>query len=276
VNDLRLHDRLADLADDLAPDADPWTQAAGARALHHRQRRTRLGVAGAAVAVALVAVGVPTAIGTLSAPDRGEVATPTSALPTEGPEGAAEELRQQVDGIRAHLESFEVDGSVADVSDDLPCPGAIDRISMATGMVIHGELGEVTGVADGCLWSTSPDPADSSVPAADRLDALAYAEPLTTAEDVVSRLTADVLERDCRWTGELVSGSFATLQLCEDEEQTTSTLTVVDGDGTGAWVLRAEVGAHMPEQFGLAAGTIAGLLYGVHQLQFVDPEQAVD
>jgi hypothetical protein len=38
VNDLRLHDRLTGLADDLAPDADPWAQASGARALHRRQR----------------------------------------------------------------------------------------------------------------------------------------------------------------------------------------------------------------------------------------------
>jgi hypothetical protein len=173
-----------------------------------------------------------------------------------------------------------VDGSVADVSEDLPCPDAMSRISMATGLTIHGQLGDaVPRVRSGCLWSTSPDPRNPSGSSNDRLDALLRAEPRTTAEDVVSRLTADVEDRDCRWTGELDSGSFAGLQECAGATQDTWTLTVVDTDGTGAWQLSMAVGNEMPERFGVVSGTLAGLLTAVHEVRAVgdvDGEPADD
>ena len=275
MNELQLHSRLSALADDLAPGDDPFELVAGARALHRRRRRTRIGVAGAALAVALVAVGVPTAMNTLSAPDRGDVAAPTSSLPTEGPPGAAEELRPLVDAVRAHLEFFEADGTLPDASDDLPCPGAMQWISAATQLTVHGQLGDTPPtVGGGCLWSTAPDPADPSVPVEERLDALLFATPGTTAETLLPQLTADVAD-GCRWTGELQIGSFAALQHCADAEKATWRLAVVDADGAGAWVLETKIGVRTAEQFGLAAGSIAGMLKGVDALEPVSAAPAI-
>jgi hypothetical protein len=80
VNDLDLTARLHDLADDLAGPADgvvPETTIARYR----RRRRTRVGLVATVAAVVAIAVGVPTAIGSLSSSDR-EVAVPTPSVST--------------------------------------------------------------------------------------------------------------------------------------------------------------------------------------------------
>ena len=77
MNDLErtLPTQLRSLADDLAPDADPLDQVAGARARYRQQRRTRIGVAALVAATVAIVVAVPTALGSLSA-EPGDVAGP--------------------------------------------------------------------------------------------------------------------------------------------------------------------------------------------------------
>jgi len=115
VNDLQLQSRLAELADDLAPDADPYAQVSGARSLHRRRRRTRIAVAGAVAAVALVAVGVPTVVGTLSAPDRSDVAGPAvPSSPTPVPPHEAEPTSVDADFTALESRSARLREAMAD------------------------------------------------------------------------------------------------------------------------------------------------------------------
>jgi hypothetical protein len=79
VNDLDLSTRLHDLAEEFAGPADgvaPETTIARYR----RRRRTRAGLVATVAAVVAIAVGVPTAIGSLSS--EGEVAVPTPSVST--------------------------------------------------------------------------------------------------------------------------------------------------------------------------------------------------
>lgn len=263
MNDLQLHRRLSDLADDLSPGDHPYELAAGARSLHRRRRRTRVALGGAAVAVALVAVGVPTIVSTLSAPDRGDVAAPTpSGLPSEGPEGAAEELRPWADAVRAAMADRFDDGFIADPEDAFPCPDVADALSRATGMFTVEPTGINAGggTLTGCGWSTDPM---ASTPAEQRLDLSIRAAFDMTTDDLLRELDDRVAEDDCSWTA-LGGEFFDPLMLCDGPQQMW-TLTVLDEDGVGAWVLMAAIGAELPEGPGSAAGTLAELWRGVRQ-----------
>ncbi len=263
MNDL--HGRLSALADDLAPDADPHAQVAGARAQHRRQRRNRFGIAGAAAAVAAVAIGVPTVVNLLSAPAGDDVATPPptspvegpAALPSEGPEGAAEDLRQFVDAMRAGLSRLGVDGTLPDPEVRLPCPDAAEALGRATGIfeVKPDGINAGRGTLTGCAWSTDET---GSTPAEQRLDLSLHAASGATTESVLRELDGRVAEDGCSWATVLDDDAFDPLMRCEGS-QNTWTLTLVDEDGTGAWVLTSAVGSELPEAFGTGTGTLAEL-----------------
>jgi hypothetical protein len=257
VNDLQLQSRLADLAHDLAPDADPYEQIAGARSLHRRRRRTRLAVAGAAVAVALVAVGVPTAVGTLSGPDRGDVAAPTATLPTEGPDGAADHLRRYVEAVGAALDRLGLDATVPDPEADFPCPDAADALGRATAMYVvePGGINAGGSTLTGCSWSTDVKAKGSPE---ERLDLSLRAAFDATTRSVLQGLDESVTENGCRWTTVPDVGRFLPLEICEGS-QMSWTLTMLDEDGVGAWVLTSAVGSNLPEGFGTGAPTLAAM-----------------
>ena len=249
MNDLHLHSRLAHLADDLAPDADPDSQVAGARALHHRRQRTRLGVAGAAVAVALVTAGVPTAMNTLSDPG-GDAAAP---FLTEGSPRAAEQLRAHVEALEVWLGAPGPEGPAPDPGEGVPCPDAADVLGAATGMTLEtGGENAGGGTLTGCSWSTDDS---ATMPAQDRLDVVLRGDFEATAETLRRALDESVVEDRCRWTTLPSDERFAALQVC-DGPQTRWELTVLDDDGVGAWVLSSFVGTRVPEAFGVGAGTI--------------------
>jgi hypothetical protein len=261
VNELQLHSRLSELADDLAPGDDPYEMVARARALHRRRRRTRLGVAGAALAVAVVAVGVPTAIGTQSAPDRGEVAVPSPALPSptlpsEGPPGAADELAARAEAVAAGLVRVGLD-AVPDPEQAHPCPDAAEALSRATGMLeVHdAEINTGGGTLTGCKWS---DDTTGSEPAEQRLDLFLRADGAATTDSVLRGLAEGVAENDCSWTTLPGIDRFVPLTVCEGG-QTTWSVTVLDEDEEGAWLVSSAVGTEMSEQFGLGSGTVVAL-----------------
>ena len=272
MNELQLHSRLSDLADDLAPGDDPFELIAGARALHRRRRRARIGVAGAALAVALVAVGVPTAVNTLSVPDRGDVATPTtptSTVPTEGPPGAAEELTGVAENLGAALTRVGAATSVPDPEEGFPCPDATDALSRATGMyVLEPEgINAGGGTLTGCGWtSTGMD----DRPEEQRMAFQLRAEFDTDTDRLLEVLQGGVLELDCSWTMVPSLERWTPLQVCPDGSMQ---LVRLDEDGHGAWVLRAQTGEHVPESYGTKLGTLAELW---HQVDLLDGADAPD
>jgi hypothetical protein len=261
VNELQLHSRLGDPADDLAPGGDPYGMVAGARALHRRRRRTRIGVAGAALAVAIVAVGVPTVVGTVSTPDRGDVAVPGPTLPTptlpfEGPPGAADELAPRAEAVAAGLARAGLD-EVPDPEQAQPCPDAAEALSAATGMVgFHdGGINAGGGTLTGCRWS---DDTTGSEPAEQRLDLSLRADWEATTDGVLRSLDEAVAENRCSWTTLPGIDRFVPLSVCEGG-QTTWNVTILDEDGEGAWVVSSAVGTELPEQFGLGSSTVVAL-----------------
>jgi hypothetical protein len=158
MTDLQLHRRLSDLADDLAPDEDPFTQVAAARSRHRRQRRNRAWIAWSAVAVAVLALGVPTAVTALTAPQGRDVAAPTtsaSATPTAERTDSAQISRlnenfiRVVDAVTARPAQLTLGAPAASAT----CPDAIARFSD----VVEAELvqqGDGTP-GMGCGWTTT-------------------------------------------------------------------------------------------------------------------------
>jgi hypothetical protein len=241
VNDL--HSRLGALADDLAPDADPYDQVAGARALHRRQRRTRFGMAAAAVAVALVAVGVPTAVGTLSAPGDGEVAGPSTS----------EDLRGPADAVRAAMAWWEEDGTVPDPARGRSCSAAE---LLAVDSRYEPRLQPRGSTVTACLWSTD---GTGNTPAEARVDLELSAAADLDAAELMAGLDPDAA---CPWTVLFTDHAPNVLSVCESDGQRRWELTVVDDDGTGAWVLTAAVGTELDGDFAVGARSV-GALWGV-------------
>ena len=264
MNDLQLHHRLDALADELAPDADPYAQAAGARSLHRRQRRTRLTVAGAAVAVALVAVGVPTAVTTLSAPD-GDVAAPSAT---------SEPLRGPANAVRTAMAWWEDDGSVPEPESSAPCPDAAGLLSDLDGRYAFEAVRTNTGgTLTGCGWSTDPS---SATAAEERIDLMLRAAPDLDADLLVSNLEADSVQDGCSSTTLFPGLSPDVLQVCDRGTQQVWTVTVVDEDGTGAWVVAAAVGTDVDARFTVSASSVAALWGIVSDRPDAEPELQED
>ena len=245
MNDL--HSRLTALADDLAPDVDPYDQAASARGLHRRQRRTRLGVAGAALAVALVAVGVPTAVGTLSAPGDGDGARPSESEPLRGP----------ADAVRAGMAWWEEDGTVPDPEAGTRCPDAAALLSGMDRRYVFwpSRINSGGGTLAGCGWSTD----DGSPDAETRIDLLLTAAPDLDADLLTSDLETDAALYGCTSTTLFPDRPLNLLQLCDRTGQRLWALTVVDEDGTGAWRLTAAVGTDVDAAFRMGASSVSAL-----------------
>lgn len=265
MNDLSLHTRLTFLADDLAPDVDPYEQAAAARGLHRRQRRTRLGIAGAALAVAVVAVGVPTAVGTLSASGDGEVARPPST---------SEPLRGPADAVRTAMSWWEADGSVPDPEAGTPCPDAAEMLSGMDSRYVFrpSRINSGGGTLAGCGWSTD----DGSPDAETRIDLLLQADPTLDADLLVSNVGIDAAQDGCDFTTLFADGPPNVLQLCDRGGQRLWHLTVVDEDGTGAWRLTAAVGTEVDAAFRMGASSLAtmwGIVSGVDDAVLGEPEE---
>lgn len=264
MNDL--HSRLSALADDLAPDVDPYDQAAAARGLHRRQRRTRIGVAGAALAVALVAVGVPTAVGTLSAPRGSDGAGPAPTTSVAPPSGGSREDERRVDRWTDVLEQREqtqaplrdladrlkaslVTGGLlsgADPAEPLPCPDAVQLLGDAVGLPLLPGPGPTT--LDGCSWAT-PD----GTPEGERVQLALRNDPDLSTDQLVRDVNAGTNSGECYPTALPGSTGFSALSLCGTDGQELWTVTVLDGSGTGAWVLTAAVGSAVPDDAGVAA-----------------------
>jgi hypothetical protein len=264
VNDL--HSRLSALADDLAPDVDPYAQVAGARALHRRQRRTRLGVAGAALAVALVAVGVPTAVSTLSAPRGSDGAGPAPTTFVAPPSGGSREderrvdrwtdlldqreeaqapLRDLADRLKTRLATGGLLGG-AGPSEPLPCPDAAVLLGDTVGLPLLPGPGPTT--LDGCSWATADE-----TPEAGRVQLTLRNDPELTTDQLVRDVNAGTNSEGCYPTALPGSTGFSALSLCGTDGRELWTVTVMDGSGTGAWFLTAAVGSALPDDAGVEA-----------------------
>ena len=55
------------------------------------------------------------------------------------------------------------------------------------------------------------------------------------------------------------SVSFSALLLCSDETRTSWTVTMLDGDGPGGWVITADAGSQLPEGFPTGAASVLAL-----------------
>ena len=248
MSDLQLHHRLDALADDLAPDVDPHAQVAGARALHRRQRRTRLGVAGAALAVALVAVGVPTVAGTLSAPP-GEVAGPSETEPLRGPAKA----------VRSAMAWWEDDGSVPDPEQGFPCPDAAETLGgLDSRYDFAASRANTGGTLTGCRWSTD----EGGARAVTRIDLTLTAASDLGSDDLADRLETDAVQDDCSATTLFPDRSPNVLQICPLRGAQLWRVIMVDEDGTGAWLLTSAVGTDVDAGFTMGASSVA-FLWGI-------------
>jgi hypothetical protein len=249
-----LHTQLGEIADELVDGTGLRTQADGARA-RHPPRRTRLGVAGAALAVALVAVGVPAVVGTSSAPEQDEPAAP--ALPTEGPAGASERLG---DLYVVNFVGEDYDGSVIGAGPETPCPETTPTMEFDVGIGWNGPLGDGVQLAqEGCRWSTSPDPTG---PPVDRVDMTARFVPGLDAADLVARLDRDVAA-GCEWVTVLEGGAFDALQSCPTADNPRWTVLLEARDGTGAWELTTVVGPAFSDQPDFGASVVGAVWSGI-------------
>ncbi len=246
MNELQLHDRLSALAADLAPDADPYAQVDGARALHRRRRRTRIGMAGAAAAVAALVVAVPTAVGSLSAPEQGDVARPTpSADPLRGPAAA----------VRSAMAWWEADGTVPDPElGRRPCSDVAEVLTVDSRYEIEPRRRPRGSTTTACVWSTD---GSGSTPPEARVDLTLSVAPDLDAAALMARLDPDA---GCPWTILFRDRSPNVLRVCDaDVGQRQWELTVVDDDGTGAWVMTAAVGDDVRAGFDVGARSVAAL-----------------
>jgi len=165
MNDLDLHRRLSDLADDLAAGADPFAQLDSARSAYRRQRRTRVVLTGVAAAVAVLAIGVPMAVTTLTAPDGRHVAAPTTSAPpsptasgsTETP-GAISPLNRDLITVVDTLSARKPPMDLAAPADAASCPDATAQLSDAVATVLIRQ--DSDDPRQGCGWTTTALRAD--------------------------------------------------------------------------------------------------------------------
>ncbi|WP_299955126.1 hypothetical protein [uncultured Modestobacter sp.] len=259
--------QLHRLAEELAPDADPLDQVAGARTRHRRQRRTRAGVTALAVVIAAIVVGVPTTLDRLSA-DPGDVAGPRPTMtPTTGErsqtqaeadaqaaleddaaaraaQAAAEEARAAAAGASreeaeqaAQLARTEVIvTALTDRDPPLELRAGTDRSCPDAGPIgAAPDPGPVTDLAGGCRWSGQ---------------SLTFGLRLAegqTEDEMVAEVDREVAIDGCTVRAMPSTVDVTPLILCPpDADQaagTTWTLRVPDSAGAGYWVLSAAEGS---------------------------------
>jgi hypothetical protein len=273
VNDLDLSGRLHDLADDLG---DPHDEVSpeSVIALYRRGRRTRAGLIATVAAVVAIAVGVPTAVGTLSSSDR-EAAVPTpsaatttpaaptttTATPTTPttrstrpadtspePEHVAE-LEQVAAGLPAvSLTSPELwdqwlpEGRPYPQSsideDTLTCPRLSTRLAGVTGQEMSYWTGTLPGY--GCTWVETPLDAVNNV--YDYFVTVAfYADGSTVDELRLLREGPGQGTHFCPWVDLPSVAPGSLLARCAGSGTTTYSLAVPDTrvDG-GLWILTVD------------------------------------
>ena len=240
MNDMehRVSTRLHALADDLAPDADPYAQASGARSLHRKHRRTRAGLAGVAAGIAAVVVGVPLGIDALSSDPRTEVAAPgvtsvepappTSAEPSL-PTGASEPAPGSDDAAVAEqaqrIAELYPEMSAVPVVTDPFCPATSAELER------YGVGDQPTGSLiddSGCVWTSGVRGSGGSMPLTGSIRLTS--DPGRTAID------------GCPTAGIPGWPSDAVLERCPMGEFTAWTLMIPTYDGSGAWFVTASGG----------------------------------
>jgi hypothetical protein len=262
--------RLTSLADELAPSADPGAQVRGARARYRRQRRNRIAAVGVVAAAAILAVGVPTAIGALSsAPDRGEVAGPGEAVPsettgggtapgtTQGPPQGREDaqkvdrwtetldqraerdarLSSVADGLRAALQARPAPLSLTAPEVFGRCPDWAPALSSSLGVPLEPQDGPA-GSGPFCLWSGFPENEDVVVQ-------LEYATG-STREQMYEDVTIEAAEHDCYPTALPGVAVAHGLLLCDEDGRTSWGLRFLDTDESVVWSLTVNISDRHP------------------------------
>ena len=166
-------------------------------------------------------------------------------------------LHDAAESLRADL-SAGAPVPVPDPSLDGPCPEAHVRLSEATGMYTlapHVE-NDAALTSDGCRWSLDAAPGST---AEDRLDLELRSDPTLTQDELTRGYDARRNRDGCYPTALPGSVAFSALLLCGDEARTSWTVTMLDDDGTGGWVLTADVGADLPEAFGTGKAAVIAL-----------------
>jgi hypothetical protein len=238
--------RLTHLADELTPSADPLGRVHAARTRYRRQRRHRIAVGGLVAAAAVVALGVPTAIGAFSAaPERGEVAGPgvdgpgekTPGPPLEGEdarkssrwqdmldEQAEREARLQpsLERVAAAFAARATPVSLVGPPRGGACPDWTPLLSSAFGAAVTGPDGSLPA---GCRWS-----------AADVVVDVAFV-PGMTREELGRDATVEATSDECSIRAMPNVSYLAPLLLCEEEDGTGWRFRTVDASGAGVWRL---------------------------------------
>jgi hypothetical protein len=255
VNELQLHSRLSDLADDLAPGDDPFELVAGARALHRRRRRTRIGVAGAALAVALVAVGVPTAMGTLSASDRGDVARPSPS--SDPPTGEAVPSLEDQEASRRRDEAVDEGLRALSARPDPRLYARPDSMECRDGTAaLSGPLGpELTLVTDrpdaglmDCAWVSEAAgvPVTVSIRFLEGVDGGKVGDVAVGAVLDSDFHGTETVSAGCYMVPVTVEGVRSSLAACDYSNRMQLVLGIEDAARAGVWVLQADVPPESP------------------------------
>jgi hypothetical protein len=241
MNDLDLHRRLNDLADDLSAGADPLAQLDSARSAHRRQRRNRIAIAGAAAAIAVLAMGVPIISSTLTALEGRHVAAPTTTEPasptgsgsaeTSGPP-AISQLNEDVARVVNTLSTRTPPLDLAAPAEPASCPDATAELSDAVATVLIRQDSDDPN--DGCGWTTT-------ALRADRLS-LGFAF-LRTADDAVLQMIIDENAKAATGQEDAAEhpGTCFSSDLSDTPRQTTVQACSVAGRGT-QWTVLSDVG----------------------------------
>jgi hypothetical protein len=261
VNELQLHARLGELADDLAPAADPYAQVAAARSLHRRQRRTRLAVGGLAAAVGAVVIGVPTVVGALSSPggSDGVAPAPVTPSPSAAPGTPAPTPRDRdevrVDEALADQRLDESDTALgaglqqmaaALVARPAPlelvapagtggCPDTAGALESRLGTAWEPAGGSLSAGALGCRWTTGDGTTIG-------IGTMPIANPRKPLLDAVNRLPPS----DCATSAMPNTEQLTAFSGCTVPEGTDWSLYVLDPGGAVTVVLTAVVPSGNP------------------------------
>jgi hypothetical protein len=244
--------RLTSLADELTPSADPIAQVRAARSRYRRQRRNRVVASGLLAAAAALAIGVPPAIGSFSAVERGEVAGPGGTVPSEsvqtppektpGPPPVGEDAGKSSRWTDMLDERAERDARLQPVAERLAaafaarptplslfgppqdgtCPSWMPDLKTDFGVPIDGPQG---ALPTGCRWS-----------APDAVVVLAFV-PGMTPEELGRDASAEATRDGCYIQAMPNVAYLAPLMLCEQEGAMDWRFETVDDSGIGVWRL---------------------------------------
>ena len=216
--------RLTSLADELTPSADPIVQVRAARTRYRRQRRTRIVASGLVAVAAALAIGVPTAIGSFSAADRGEVAGPGETPPEETISAAERDARLQpvAERLAAAFAARPAPLSLFGPPQDGTCPSWVPDLKTDFGVPIDGPEG---ALPTGCRWS-----------APDAVVEVAFV-PGMTPEELGRDASVEATRDSCYIQAMPNVAYLAPLLLCEEEGATGWRFETVDDSGVGVWRL---------------------------------------